>query len=52
VRVIGPTRTAMYSNLQPVIAVLVAWAMLGETPTVWQGVGTVSIMAGLVMTRA
>ena len=30
---IGPTRTAMYSNLQPVIAVLVAWAMLGETPT-------------------
>ena len=23
----------MYSNLQPVIAVLVAWAMLGEVPT-------------------
>jgi drug/metabolite transporter (DMT)-like permease len=52
VRVIGPTRTAMYSNLQPVIAVLVAWAMLGETPTIWQGVGAVSIMAGLLLTRA
>jgi len=51
VRVIGPTRTSMYSNLQPVIAVLVAWAMLGETPTVWQGIGTVSIMTGLVLTR-
>ncbi|HXT14496.1 MAG TPA: EamA family transporter [Gemmatimonadaceae bacterium] len=52
VRVIGPTRTAMYSNLQPVIAVLVAWGMLGEVPTVWQGVGTASIMAGLILTRS
>lgn len=51
VRVIGPTRTAMYSNLQPVIAVLVAWAMLGETPTLWQGIGAASIMTGLVLTR-
>jgi drug/metabolite transporter (DMT)-like permease len=52
VREIGPTRTAMYSNLQPVIAVLVAWAMLGETPTIWQIIGAVSIMAGLLLTRA
>lgn len=51
VRVIGPTRTAMYSNLQPVIAVLVAWPMLGETPTVWQVVGTVCIIGGLLLTR-
>jgi drug/metabolite transporter (DMT)-like permease len=51
VRVIGPTRTAMYSNLQPMIAVLVAWAFLHETPTVWQGVGAVSIMTGLLLTR-
>ena len=52
VRIIGPTRTAMYSNLQPVIAVLVAWAMLGEQPTLWQGVGAALIMAGLLLTRA
>jgi len=52
VRVIGPTRTAMYSNLQPLIAVLVAWPLLGEVPTAWQGVGAVCIMSGLVMTRA
>ena len=51
VRVIGPTRTAMYSNLQPVIAVLVAWPMLGETPTVWQGVGAAGIIGGLLLTR-
>jgi drug/metabolite transporter (DMT)-like permease len=52
VRVLGPTRAAMYSNLQPIIAVLVAWLMLGETPTAWQGVGTVSIMTGLLLTRS
>ncbi len=51
VRVIGPTRTAMYSNLQPIIAVLVAWAMLGEQPTIWQCVGAGSIMGGLLLTR-
>lgn len=52
VRVLGPTRTAMYSNLQPVVAVIVAWAALGETPTVWQILGAACIMAGLFMTRA
>jgi drug/metabolite transporter (DMT)-like permease len=52
VRVIGPTRSAIYSNLQPVIAVLFAWVMLSETPTLWQGVGTACIMASLLLTRA
>ncbi len=51
VRIIGPTRTAMYSNLQPLFAVAMAWAMLGERPTIWQAVGAVTIMAGLVLTR-
>ncbi len=51
VRVIGPTRTAMYSNLQPVIAVLVAWIMLSEVPTPWQGVGAACILSGLFLTR-
>lgn len=51
VRVIGPTRTAMYSNLQPVVAVLVAWPMLGETPTIWQVFGAMCIIGGLLLTR-
>jgi drug/metabolite transporter (DMT)-like permease len=51
VRVIGPTRTAMYSNLQPVIAVVVAWIFLHEVPTVWQGFGAACIMGGLLLTR-
>ena len=52
VRVIGPTRTSMYSNLQPIVAVLVAWPMLGEIPTPWQIVGAACIMGGLVLTRS
>jgi len=52
VRVIGPTRTAMYSNLQPVIGVAMAWVLLHETPTPWQIVGAVSIMSGLLLTRS
>ena len=52
VRIIGPTRTAMYSNLQPIFAVLIAWAVLGELPTIWQGIGAASIMSGLVLARS
>lgn len=51
-RVLGPTRTAVYSNLQPIIALLIAWPLLGETPTIFQGVGAVTIVAGVFMTRA
>jgi drug/metabolite transporter (DMT)-like permease len=51
VRVLGPTRTAMYSNLQPVIALLIAWPALSEVPTLWQGVGAVTIIAGVILTR-
>ena len=50
-RVLGPTRTAVYSNLQPVIAIIVAWIFLHESPTAWQGVGTATIMTGLFLTR-
>ncbi len=50
-RVLGPTRTAVYSNLQPIIALLVAWAFLGETPTIFQGVGAATIVAGVFLTR-
>lgn len=52
VRVIGPTRTAIYSNLQPVIALLVSWMLLSEVPTGWQGVGAVTIIAGVILTRS
>jgi drug/metabolite transporter (DMT)-like permease len=51
VRVLGPTRTSMYGNLQPLIAMAVAWIALGERPTGWQLAGTACIMTGLVLAR-
>jgi drug/metabolite transporter (DMT)-like permease len=51
VRVLGPTRTSMYGNLQPVVALLFAWVILHEVPTVMQGMGAASIITGLIMTR-
>src|SRR5215207_1903970 len=48
---IGPTRVSMFSNLQPLVALAVAWIFLGEVPTVWQGLGAGSIMTGLIITR-
>ena len=51
VRILGPTRTAMYGNLQPAIALLVAWVTLGEVPTVWQVMGMALIGVGVVLVR-
>ena len=54
VRVLGPTRTAMFGNLQPIIALFVAWAWptLRETPTAWQGAGAALIVGGLLVSRS
>jgi drug/metabolite transporter (DMT)-like permease len=53
IRVVGPTRTAMFGNLQPIIALGVAWAWptLREVPTVWQGAGAALIVSGLLLGR-
>ena len=51
VRVLGPTRTSMYGNLQPLIAIAVAWLVLSERPTGWQAVGAALIMGGLLLSR-
>lgn len=52
IKLIGPTRTSMYGNLQPIIAVFVAWVALGEVPTGAQGLGAAAVMAGLLLTRS
>ena len=51
VRVLGPTRTAMFANLQPLIALVVAYMTLGETPTGVQLAGAAAIMVGLLVSR-
>jgi drug/metabolite transporter (DMT)-like permease len=51
VKQIGNTRTAVYSNFIPVVALLIAWLMLGEIPTMLQLVGAACILAGTIMVR-
>ncbi len=51
VELIGPTRTAMFGNLQPIVAVLVAWAVLHEVPTLFQGIGAATVIGGLYLAR-
>ena len=51
VRRLGPTRTSMYGNLQPGVALAVAWLTLGETPTPSQVAGVALILGGVLLTR-
>jgi drug/metabolite transporter (DMT)-like permease len=51
VRLLGPTRTAMFGNLQPLFALAAARILLGERPGVWQLVGAAAIIAGVLLTR-
>ena len=51
VRRLGNARTAVYSNLVPVVALAVAWAWLGEVPGPLQLVGAAVILVSLSLTR-
>jgi drug/metabolite transporter (DMT)-like permease len=51
VRRIGSTRTAIYSNITPIVALLVAWLALGEKPTLGQLAGAVVIFGGIYLVR-
>jgi drug/metabolite transporter (DMT)-like permease len=51
IRHIGSTRTSVYTNFTPVVAVLIAWLTLGETPSLTQTVGAGGILAGSVLVR-
>ncbi len=50
-RVLGPTRTAVYSNLQPIIAAIVAYFAFREVPTTPQLLGAICVISGLLLTR-
>ncbi|BBK40924.1 membrane protein [Allostella vacuolata] len=48
VRLLGPVRVAALGNLEPVVAVGAAVAILGETVTLQQGAGILVVLAALV----
>lgn len=51
-KVLGPTRTAMYANLQPVVALVVAVIVLREIPSALQVGGAACTVAGVALTRS
>ncbi len=51
VRHLGSSRTAVYSNTVPVVALIVAWLALGEVPTLMQVAGTVLLLGGIGLAR-
>jgi drug/metabolite transporter (DMT)-like permease len=51
VKRIGATRTSIYSNVQPIVALLTAWPMLGEVPTLGQISGAGITFAGVYLVR-
>ena len=48
---LGNSRTAVYSNLVPVAALITAWVWLGEVPTSLQLLGAAVILTGLGIAR-
>jgi drug/metabolite transporter (DMT)-like permease len=51
VRILGATRTGIYLHLEPVFALIAAWIWMHEHPTPLQGVGAVTILAGVTLTH-
>jgi drug/metabolite transporter (DMT)-like permease len=51
VRRIGPSRTAIYSNLQPIIAAVTGAIFIGEPLTAILMVGTVMVLTGVALVR-
>ena len=48
---LGNTRTSAYSNLTPVVAMIVAWVWIGEHVTPVQAGGAAAILVGVALTR-
>jgi drug/metabolite transporter (DMT)-like permease len=49
---IGNTRTAIFSNLTPVVAMLAAALLLGERPSTWAVLGAVMTLTGVMVVRS
>jgi drug/metabolite transporter (DMT)-like permease len=50
VEVVGPSRSAIFLNLQPLVGVALAGALLHEPIGLWQILGTASVLAGVGLT--
>jgi drug/metabolite transporter (DMT)-like permease len=48
----GVSRTAIYSNVTPIVALLGGWMLLGEQPALAQVTGIALILAGVFIVRS
>ncbi len=51
VQQVGPARTAVYANLNPVLAAIFAWLFRGDPLTVYHVIGAIVILTGIALTR-
>ncbi len=49
---VGGARTAVYSNLIPIVALITAWLLLGERLTLLQAAGAAVVLVGVWMARS
>lgn len=50
VEVIGPSRSAIFMNLQPIAGIALAALLLAEPLTRWQLIGGACVLAGVLLT--
>ena len=50
VKAVGASRSAIFMNLQPVVGVLLAAAILGESIGVAQALGGLAVLVGVTLT--
>jgi drug/metabolite transporter (DMT)-like permease len=50
VLVVGPSQAAIFTNLQPIIGIVLAPLLLGEHIGIWHVVGTLFVLAGVGLT--
>ena len=50
VQVVGPSRSAVFMNFQPIVGIALAAALLAEPIGVWQLGGTACVLAGVTLT--
>jgi drug/metabolite transporter (DMT)-like permease len=50
VHVVGPSQAAIFTNLQPIVGIVLAPLLLGERITIWQVAGTLLVLAGVALT--
>src|SRR4029434_4742910 len=50
VLVVGPSQAAIFTNLQPIIGIVLAPLLLGERIGIWHVIGTLFVLAGVGLT--